>query len=219
MNEASFRPHVESSAAIRPPSRSRGSVRGAFADATGREVVYASTLERDFSAIALTHPDVDAVQEQPPTVAYRDTDRIRYHTFDFLLRLRCGTSLAVAVKPSWRVVSSGLVRTLTLVAAQRPTFADRFEIRTERDISRVAARNARLIMHSRRLAIDEAIAEVTSIVESLRGACAIGIICAKIPHQALAFFAAIRLIDDGRLRCATPGLITAATLVERVENA
>ncbi|WP_279483304.1 hypothetical protein [Aureimonas sp. SK2] len=219
MNEATFRPHVESSAAIRPPSRSRGSVRGAFTDATGREVVYASTLERDFSVIALTHPDVQAVQEQPPTVAYRDVARIRHHTFDFMLRLRCGTSLAIAVKPSWRVASSGLERTLTLIAAQRPTFADRFEIRTERDICRVAARNARLILHSRRLMIDDAIAEVTAIVESLRGACTIEVICAQIPHQPLAFFAAIRLIDNGHLRCATSGLITAATLVERVEHA
>ncbi len=64
--------------------------------------------------------------------------------------------------------------------------------------------------------LKDAVEEVETIVASMRGACAIEAICAQVAHCGSAFYAIVRLIDVGRLRPVTPGLIEGSTMIEPV---
>ncbi|ATQ57211.1 TnsA endonuclease N-terminal domain-containing protein [Paracoccus yeei] len=138
-----------------PSLASRGGVVGKHhftgefvADFSGARVVYfESHLEMQVLEVLRARPDVADVAEQPPRVTWRDgSGVVRHHTFDFLVTLRSGERVAVAVKPAARVISSGVRVALAEIAAQiDPAFAARILLVTDRDIDPVEVRNATLL--------------------------------------------------------------------------
>lgn len=138
-----------------PSLASRGGVVGKHhftgelvADFSGARVVYfESHLEMQVLEVLRARPDVADVAEQPPRVTWRDgSGVVRHHTFDFLVTLRSGERVAVAVKPVARVISSGVRVALAEIAAQiDPAFAARIVLVTDRDIDPVEVRNATLL--------------------------------------------------------------------------
>jgi hypothetical protein len=200
-----------SKASRRPALKSTTSVRGALVNpATNREIVYESTLERDLACILLADPSVEDIHDQPEPVSYIDSNGVvREHTFDFVAHRTDGTRTAVAVKPATKVVSSGIAETLNLIRAQcPPSFADHFAVRTGDHITRDRAADARLILKSRRMCNDGAIAEVKAIASTLRGAVKISDLLTVSRNDGHGFMAVVRLIGDGVLEHVGPGRIS-----------
>ncbi|HEY0331669.1 MAG TPA: hypothetical protein VGC77_21540 [Rhodopseudomonas sp.] len=182
-----------------------------------REVTYESSLERDLAYILLAHPDVDDIQDQVP-IEYDDGTR-RKHTFDLVASLKRRTKTAFAVKAANRVKSSGIEKTIELIRDQAsPDFADRFEIRTGEQITRVRADNARLIHRARRTRYESDIATIAMVAATLRGAVTIESLLAASMNNGHGFYAVVCLIDDCVLDLVGHGRITYSSLVRPRQN-
>jgi hypothetical protein len=204
-------PPSASRASRRPALKSTGSVRGYLVNpTTNREIVYESTLERDLAYILLAQPGVEDIHDQPEAVKYVDSDGInRRHTFDFIVELTDGSRTAIAVKPAPKVASSGIAKTVDLIRQQcSRDFADRFEVRTGDHITRNRAANARLILKSRRMQNDSAIAEVRKVASTLVGTVRICDLLAASRNDGLGFMAVASLIGDGVLEHVGHGRIS-----------
>lgn len=191
---------------------SRGSVRGILCNPKShREMYVESNLEGDLAHILIEHKDVEEVREQPDPVKYIDAEgKIREHTFDFLVTLKSGTRIAIAVKPEEKVASSGIEDILARIRKANPThLADHFILRTSRDITREAAYNARLIRHARKVASRDDILAVMKVATTLKGAAPIrDLVAAAGADEGYGFMAVICLIADGLLGLAKPGRIS-----------
>ncbi|QRM31347.1 hypothetical protein [Microvirga sp. VF16] len=143
-------------------------------------------------------------------MSYVDSDGAnRRHTFDFVVKLHNGTRTAIAVKPVAKVESSGIAETVDRIRDQCPrAFADRFEVRTGDHITRNRAANARLILKSRRMRNDSAIAEVRRIASTLVGSVRVCDLLAASRNDGLGFMAVASLIGDGVLEHVGPGRIS-----------
>lgn len=91
--------------------------------------------------LILSQHDPYDVWEQPPAITYVDPrGRPATHYFDFLVTLRDGTRLAIAVKPMKHVVKYSFVEELECIAASTPKqFADRVLLITDQHIDRDSA--------------------------------------------------------------------------------
>lgn len=182
--------------------RSKATYRGSIVDpATGREYVYHSRMERDFLHVALARNDVAEIVEQPPAVVYRDENgRARKHIFDARLRMRDGTILDVDVKPLSKIERSGIERTQRSISEQSDRDrADRYVVVTEKHLHPDTVRDARWVLHARRLPDAEADRVVADLVRNLNGWCRLADL---VDHAALGsagFNAAVRMIGDGSL--------------------
>lgn len=137
--------------------RGRGSFRGTIVNPrTNREMHYESTLERDAMYILMARPDVAEIRDQPPAVQYFDRDQHRrHHWFDLEARLHCGRRYAFAIKPEKQVANSGILDILQLIREQHPRgCADVVALRTEQQITRARASNARLIVRANGCRVD-----------------------------------------------------------------
>jgi hypothetical protein len=201
-------PPASSIASRRPPARSKGCSRGFVVDCvSNREVVYESTLERDFAVILLSDRRIKKVHDQPPAVSYiaKDGRRCR-HTFDFLATTAWDTTIAFAVKPSAKVAKSGIAEIVDLIRNQvGARFADRFQVMTEKQITKPRAANGRLILHSRRGRSQQDVEQVRTIAASIKGAVKISDLVVASGLEARGFNAAINLIDEGFLTVVDEG--------------
>lgn len=153
-----------SRASRRVSARSKASARVQIVDrreCLARPVVLQveSALEAKCFALLAARPDVLDIIEQPPAVRYQDPRGVgRWHTFDFLVALRSGSRLAIAVRPWERVQKRRFDDLLRLIAPQVPkSFADRVVLFTDADIPRPAvvphAPATRLIERARTLGV------------------------------------------------------------------
>ena len=216
-------PPSASKASRRSPLKGKttSSVRGSLVNpATNREMVYDSTLERDLIGIAVAHPDVVAVREQPAPITYVDADgRRRSHTLDLIADLRGGIRLNIAVKPASKVRSSGIEDTLERLQAQSARGPnERFVVRTGDHITRDRAADARLILKSRRMRDEAVIAEVGAVASTLRGTVPIATLMAASRNDGHGFMAVVALIGDGVLEHVGPGRISPASRVRPASN-
>lgn len=106
-----------------------------------RVLQFESNLEYLFLCLMLVRNDVFSIWDQPPKVSYIDrSGKTVDHTFDFLVTLSNGESIAVAIKPSARVIQRAFISELELIAAAVPKhFADRVILVTEQHLDRKAA--------------------------------------------------------------------------------
>ncbi len=209
-------PPRASLASRRPPLRSTASFRGSFVNDTAwREIVYESTLERDLAHILLVHPQVSEIHDQPPPISYiDDCHKKREHTFDFLAVRHDRIRIAIAVRPTAKVQSSGIARILTLVREQAPkNFADHYELRTEHHITLDRAFNARLIIRARRMRDESDVVALKEIAGTLRGSAVIDKLLDHFRNDGRGFIAAISLIDDGFLQHTGSGRISRLSTV------
>lgn len=97
-----------------------------------------SQLEAHCYDQLIANPVILDIIAQPPAVRYLDGQgKPATHTFDFLAKLRDGTAVAVAVRPSTRVRKWRFDDTLALIAAQMPkSFAHKVLLFTEADVPR-----------------------------------------------------------------------------------
>jgi len=120
-----------------------------------RKVFYESWLERNFAVTAAIQENVIDIIEQPQAVTFtRACGKPGKHTFDFLVKLEDGTSIAVAIKPLKRVEQLNFRATLELIKAATPkSFADNVMLITDKHIDADAAREATraLMMRNRSL--------------------------------------------------------------------
>lgn len=176
-----------------PSLASRGGVVGKHhftgelvADFSGARVVYfESHLEMQVLEVLRARPDVADVAEQPPRVTWRDgSGVVRHHTFDFLVTLRSGERVAVAVKPAARVISSGVRVALAEIAAQiDPAFAARIVLVTDRGIDPVEVRNAMGVdVRPLRLLVIACATLMTAAAVAMAGV--IGWVGLMVPHMA-----------------------------------
>ncbi|RMC37438.1 TnsA endonuclease N-terminal domain-containing protein [Paracoccus alkanivorans] len=117
-----------------------------------RIIQFESALEYAFLCLMLVRDDIHSIWDQPTEISYTDQDGTkRSHVFDFLVVLVTGERIAVAIKPSKRVVQRSFLSELELVAAAvTKQFADRVLLITERHLDRKAAADAaRQLAYSR----------------------------------------------------------------------
>ncbi|EAV42773.1 hypothetical protein SIAM614_15552 [Stappia aggregata IAM 12614] len=174
-----------------------------------------STLERELLTIVLVHPSVVGVQEQPEAVTYIDDDgKERTHTFDFRIRLCDGRTIVVDVKADSRRLKSGIDEVHRLIQEQHPGYADKFIVRTDREISRDGVRNAELILRARTLWDEEAIEELRRHLASMHGVFRLASLVALFDSEAAGFNAVLNLIDAQELKPVTRGRINDNTELE-----
>lgn len=130
--------------------RSKASLRGALiaklpAFDRPRLIQFESMLEYRFLCLMLIHPDIHDIIEQPDPIHYRrgGDGPVRKHIFDYVLTLKTGERIAVALKPARRVEKSGFKDELQHIAAVvSKTFAHRILLVTECHINRHSAEAA-----------------------------------------------------------------------------
>lgn len=192
----------------RPPQKGVANFRGSTTDAGGREIVLESTLEQAAAAILLADRKVARLRSQVGPVHHVDeAGKEKKPVFDFVADGHAGDDLAIAIKPERRRISSGIDETIARVRTQRPDFTAGVEVWTEKQLSRCAEHNARLILRSRRLRNEADIAGMREILDSSGGAFRLGHLVKARGGGARNFAAAVNLIDDGVLIPAERGRI------------
>jgi len=203
------------SRADRIPSRcSQGSGRGVMVSPLSYHVIYfESDLERKILFLLLTRRDVVAVMEQQK-VSYTDPHwGNKEHTFDFVVRLANGRTVAIAVRHSKLV--RDLRRTLRIIAGQARDFADDYLLLTEKHISPCTLYNAALVLSARNHPRPDHDNIIRSIAASLHGSVKIADLVAASGLDGDAFRSVVRLIDTEELRLVGQKRITLAALVRR----
>lgn len=200
-DDAPFTPPRSTNASRKITLRSKGSLRGSMVTANGtpRQLTYESAIERNTAQVLLARPDVIRLEDQPPAVAIVHPDgRLGHHTFDFLVHLKDGRRLAVAVKDEARASKHDLDGFLRHIAPQIPKdFADGVVLVTEQRLSPVEISNARLIHSVRRDPPNPADAVVRELIMTTHGEVRIGDLVTASGRGADAFRAIVRLIADG----------------------
>jgi hypothetical protein len=193
----------------RPPQKGVANFRGSTTDAAGREIVHESTMERATSTIALADRRIARLQSQVGPVDHLDGDgKAKHPVFDFLAEDETGRTLAIAVKPKRKRLSSGIDETIAMVRQQRPDFGDEVRVWTEEQLPRYAEHNAGLILRSRKLRNDDDVAELKHLTGKLVGVVHIGHLVRHAKcGRARAFAAIVNLIDDGALVAVSRGRI------------
>jgi hypothetical protein len=166
-----FIPHPLPSLASREMSlHSAVSVHG-YLPINGRKVWYESMLERCRGVLARLRLDVVSIAEQPPAVEYVDDDgRRRPHVFDFKFDTTTLGRVLIAVKPSDRVVKTGVDRIVELTREQlSPSVADGVGLFTEEALSIVDLFNADAVNMATRDPCPEDDAVLDKVLRKLKG--------------------------------------------------
>ncbi|WP_376987267.1 TnsA endonuclease N-terminal domain-containing protein [Bosea sp. R86505] len=193
-----WRPPGPSMASREVHSSSRGACRPSLVGGTvPREIRCESGLERKAGLALLTHPQVADLQEQPPSVAWKDAaGHPHRHTFDFLAFLHDRRKLAVAVKPK-AIADKRFADQLAMIAKQLPrSFADGVLLLTEQDLPRDLIHNATLVHQSRRVVDVDLDRQLLSLVGDNPGV-TIGQLVKASGRGGDAFRSIVRLIGSG----------------------
>lgn len=192
----------------RPPQKGVANFRGSTVDANGREIVLESTLEQAAAAVALADRKIARLQSQVGPVHHIGKDgKEKRPVFDFLAMGDEGDTLAIAIKPGRKRISSGIDDTIAAVRKQRPDFGDEARVWTEEQLPRFAEHNAGLVLRSRKLRNATDVAAMREVAEKTHGAFALGHLLRTCGADARGFTAAVNLIDEGILVPVEPGRI------------
>jgi hypothetical protein len=189
-----------------------------FAVYQNRLLVFESHLELMVFYLLAMLPGVATIFDQPKAVEYiDDAGRLRHHTFDFLIVMHDGTRIYIAVKPSARVIKSGIQHTIELIAGQLPVgTADSIKLITDADFTRADRFNASQAFECSRFPIAEHDDLVDRITAEMIGAVRINDLVEVSGVGGGAFRAVVRLISRGIFAPAATGRITPESYVVRV---
>lgn len=169
-NPSYIRP-LHSRATRKPPARSKASSRGHVTGWTNIDPVwrlryFESKHEKDALFLLHARADVVDIWDQPPAIPYRDENgKVRSHTFDFLVTLKDGSRIAIAIKPAAIVEGTGFRDTLRLIRAATPlSFAQEVVLITEQSYCPSSARNAQKLHEFRRTKDHEADEVVAALI-------------------------------------------------------
>ncbi len=211
----SFRRALASRSSRRINARARVSGRGMLACqlpswAQTRRVVYESILEMKVLHLLLARPDIWDLWEQPERIRYFDADQnSKFTVFDFLITLRCGRKIALAVKPAAIVERTGFRQELELIRESTPlSFADDIVLVTDRSFTPADARNAERLQEFRRAPDAEADQIIEELLLGLRSETTIAELVASSGLDGRGFRAAFRAIYSGAARLLTIGDIS-----------
>jgi hypothetical protein len=162
-----------------------------------------SALERDFvTLVSFLDPGV-SITSQPITLAFRDGQRLRRYTPDFLVRPSNGRAQLVEVKyrgdlrQQWTRLKPAF-KAARIWAEEQGT---EFRIATERSIRGTRLENAKRLLPLRDAPIDVALAERALYASRSLDAPTFGAVLAALPvNQQTALTTLWRLIARGRLR-------------------
>jgi len=195
--------------------KSRGACRpSVVGGAEPREIMCESGLEKKAAHFLLTHPKVADLSEQPPSVVWFDAAGQRHrHTFDFLVTLKDGRKLAVAVKPKARAERHRLADVLASIATQLPRgFADGVLLITDADLPRDLVHNSALLHHARR-APDQGLDAAVLKLAKATSVTTIGTLVRESGRGGEAFRSVTRLIANGLIAVVGQSRIGYATPV------
>jgi hypothetical protein len=215
----SFRPVSPSVASRKIKLKQPISCRGALATLgeQSRCIVYESALEEKTTLVALAHPAVTSLVDQPLAVTYADEDgKIRRHTFDYLAHLKDGRRIAIAVKPRQLAEQRNLKDELRRIASQTPrSFADAVVLVSENKVPRDLVHNARLFHAVGRDPLGPVDADAAKFVATMKGRITVGVIVQSLGNGASSFRAVVRLLAKGVLTASPRARIDHGTLVWR----
>ncbi len=166
--------------------------------------------------LLIANPDVEDIIEQPPAVAYVDTEgKDRSHTIDVAAKLTNGKKDAIAVKQESMVERSGINETLNHIREQRSApWADRIYLRTGAHMSRDAADNARLIADALRWKTADDVEAVREFARTLAGSISIRILTDMTIPAAAGMQAVLCLLAEGYLELCGTKLIDYSSQVQ-----
>lgn len=175
-----------------------------------RRVVYESILEMKVLHLLLARPDIWDLWEQPERIRYIDADQnSKFTVFDFLITLRCGRKIAIAVKPAAIVEETGFRQELKLIRASTPlSFADDIVLVTDRSFTPAEARNAERLQEFCRTPDGEADHIIRELLRGLQSETTIAELVASSGLDGRGFRAAFRAIYTGGARLVTVGDIS-----------
>ncbi|MEP1611250.1 MAG: TnsA endonuclease N-terminal domain-containing protein [Roseobacter sp.] len=213
-------PPLPSRSMRRIARRSKNSSRGGVVVqlpgwARPRIVFFESRLELNVLYILLARGDVIDVWEQPPSISYRDADgKRRSHFFDFLIVLKSGRRIAIAVKPAKIAVRSKFVSDLKCIRQEmRKDFADDILLITDQDFTKAEAQNAeRYIDFARHkdLGREQSLKEV---IASTSFPATVAELAAKLDADGEGFRSVFLAIYEGLLTANKTALIDSQTTV------
>lgn len=216
----SFRHAQASRSTRRINPRSRGSGRGMTPCLLpswdqARRVVYESILEMRVLHLLLARPDIWDLWEQPERIRYVDADgNAKSTVFDFLVTLRCGRKIAIAVKPAAIVEETGFRQELELIRAATPlSFADDVVLVTDRSFTPADARNAERLQEFRRTPDEEADQIIGELLQGLQSETTIADLVALSGLDGRGFRAAFRAVYCGDARLMSAGDIAPASKI------
>ena len=193
----------ESLATLKYPLKNTSSVRGTGVnDQDNRLVDYWSTIERDLADMLKVDHRVASFWEQPEEQEYVDQDGVIHgHTFDFLVTLKTGEKIAIAVKDEEHRLSSGIEEVVAAFRAQRPdkNFADHYVVRTRDQVTYDLGHNSRLIIWARRLRDASDIEQLIEVMTPVPGQIVLSKVLDAIQNHDGGFVAAVNLIDTGHI--------------------
>lgn len=172
-----------------------------------RRVVCESILEMKVLYLLLARPDIWDLWEQPERIRYFDADsNAKSAVFDFLVTLRCGLKIAVAVKPAAIVEKSGFRQELELIRTATPlAFADDVALVTDRSFAPADARNAERLHEFRRVPDEEADQVILRLLQDLQSITTIAELVTLSGLDGRGFRAAFRAIYSGGAKLVTAG--------------
>lgn len=202
------------------PARSKSSSRGFLlahlpAEASPRQIIYESNLERQTALLLLARNDLWNLWDQPPKVAFTDRrGRTAHHVFDYLAEFDGGRRVAIAVKPQARAERIGFRDTLARIrTALPPRFAEEVVLVTEKTLTAAAVHNAELLHMFRACPDPEADSIVGDMLAAQRLPARIADIVAESGLGGRAFRALVRAIHVGLVRADLDSRVTSATLL------
>ncbi len=216
--EDGWQPPAPSTATRHISHRSRGSGRAILLATTSgdggreREIRTEGLLELKILYLILADSRVENVWEQAGPVQYKDAEgKTHRHFFDFLVLLKDGRRIAIAVRPFER--SQSLKETLKLIGAQMGHFADGYLLLTNQHVARDALHNVIRIHAARRgprLGHDQ---KIRDIAATINGRIKISDLVKVSGLEGDGFRAIARLIGAGELQLCERGRITSAAYV------
>lgn len=217
---SSFQRPLESRSTRRFPARSRASGRSIQtcllpAWERPRKVICESLLELKVLHLLLTRPDIWDLVEQPPRIRYKTQDgKPKWAVYDFLVTLKCGRRIAIAVKPAAIVEETGFRQELILIRNATPlSFADDVVLVTDRSFAPADARNAERLNEFRRHPDGEADAVIVELLSDLKSEVTIGELVERSGLAGRGFRAAFRMLFSGIAEALDPGDITPNTRI------
>ncbi|UWR60196.1 TnsA endonuclease N-terminal domain-containing protein [Phaeobacter inhibens] len=211
-----------SRATRKAPKRSKNSSRGGIVvelPAWGRPriVYFESKLEQRVLILLLARRDVVDLWEQPPMVTYRDErGQRRHHFFDFLIELRSGRRVAIAVKPAKIARRTGFIRELQCIRQEmRKDYADDIVLITEQDFTKAEALNAERYHEFSRNRDPEVAEALLSVLATAILPATVGELASRVGYDGKGFRAVFIAIFEGLLFADKARLIDTDTLVFR----
>ncbi|KRB59108.1 hypothetical protein ASE04_27325 [Rhizobium sp. Root708] len=193
-------PVQRSTGTRKPAERTKGHVRGYLVNHQhNRAIGFESTHEKALADMALACPDVEYLEDQPPSMHFTAADGKRTkHTPDYLIKMK-GKAYFAAVKPTHQVEKTGIEDVIERLKPELRGRADGMVLVTQKHATRIRAANAQVVrnaVRSRNASDCEAMRE---LIKGIYGQVSLYALADRSPHYARGLNAAICLIHAREL--------------------